>query len=230
MSALIQLKNVTKIYESQVQTVALRNVSLKIEQGSFVSLMGASGSGKSTLLNILGLLDSPTDGEVFFNERETSALKKKERATLRKFNVGFVFQEFNLINDLNVYENVELPLIYLKKDQAFRKKKVEEILERLSIMHKKDSFPSQLSGGQQQRVALARAVAVQPKLILADEPTGNLDSEHGNEVMELLSEQNERGTTIVMATHNYNDAAYSRRIIRMLDGSILSENVASNVG
>ena len=230
MSALIRLNQVTKIYEGQVQTVALKNISMTIEQGSFVSLMGASGSGKSTLLNILGLLDSPTSGEVLFNDKKTSGLRKKERAALRKFNVGFVFQEFNLIDDLNVFENVELPLIYLKKDLTFRKKRVEEILERLSIIHKQNAFPSQLSGGQQQRVALARAVAVEPKLILADEPTGNLDTEHGNDVMELLSEQNERGTTIVMATHNYNDAAYSRRIIRMLDGSILSENIASNVG
>ena len=228
MSVLIELQNVTKIYHGIVQTVALKEVSLKIEEGSFVSLMGASGSGKSTLLNILGLLDVPSAGEVHFAGKHLKQLSKRERNTLRKFNVGFVFQDFNLINDLTVYENVELPLHYLKRDSKYRQDKVEEILKRLSIIHKQKAFPQELSGGQQQRVALARAIVIEPKLILADEPTGNLDSEHGNDVMELLSEQNEKGTTVVMATHNFNDAAYSKRIIRMLDGSILSENVAQD--
>jgi len=228
MSALVELQNVTKVYQGIVQTTALKNVSMIIEEGSFVSLMGASGSGKSTLLNMLGLLDVPSKGVMSFGGKRIDNLSKRERNTMRKFNVGFVFQDFNLINDLTVYENVELPLHYLKRDSKFRKDKVESILSRLSIIHKRNAFPQELSGGQQQRVALARAIVIEPKLILADEPTGNLDSEHGSDVMELLSEQNENGTSIVMATHNYNDAAYSRKIIRMLDGSILSENISQN--
>ena len=231
MSSIIELKNITKIYQSdQVQTVALKNVSLKINEGEFVSLMGASGCGKSTLLHLLGLLDNPTHGEFIFKNRNINSLKHKEIVALRKLNVGFVFQSFNLINDLNVYENVELPLVYLNMDKKTRQEKVHEILERLGIIHKIKNYPQQLSGGQQQRVAVARAIITKPKLILADEPTGNLDSEQGDEVMEMLSEQNENGTTIIMATHNYNDAAYAKRIIKMLDGELLSENRSVNVG
>jgi len=230
MSSIIELRNITKIYQSdQVQTVALKNVSLKISEGEFVSLMGASGSGKSTLLHLLGLLDDPTHGEFMFKDRNINSLKHKEIIALRKLNVGFVFQSFNLINDLNVFENVELPLVYLNMDKKTRQEKVHEILERLGIIHKIKNYPQQLSSGQQQRVAVARAIITKPKLILADEPTGNLDSEQGNEVMEMLSEQNENGTTVIMATHNYNDAAYAKRIIKMLDGELLSENRSVNV-
>lgn len=230
MSILLELDNVSKVYQSdQVQTKALNSISLKIKQGEFVSLMGTSGSGKSTLLHVLGLLDFPTSGSYSFNGRTVNALSKKEITALRKLNVGFVFQNFNLINDLDVYENVELPLIYLKMSRPNRKEKVHSILERLGMIHKVKSFPQQLSGGQQQRVAIARALITEPKLILADEPTGNLDTEQGNEVMEMLSEQNDKGTTVVMATHNYNDATYSERIIKMLDGELLSENRSTNV-
>ncbi|MCT4625041.1 MAG: ABC transporter ATP-binding protein [Schleiferiaceae bacterium] len=230
MSTLLQLENISKVYQSdQVQTTALKDVSLKINEGEFVSLMGASGSGKSTLLHLLGLLDFSTLGTYTFNGRVINEMTRKEVVALRKLHVGFVFQNFNLINDLDVFENVELPLVYLKMDRKSRKKKVNAILDRLGIIHKIKSFPQQLSGGQQQRVAIARALIAEPKIILADEPTGNLDSEQGNEVMEMLSEQNEEGTTVVMATHNYNDAAYSKRIIRMLDGEILSENRSVNV-
>ncbi len=230
MSAILELKKISKVYQAdQVQTVALKNISLNINEGEFVSLMGASGSGKSTLLHLLGLLDNPTHGEFNFKNRNVKNLSRKEIIALRKLNVGFVFQNFNLINDLNVYENVELPLVYLNIDKKTRQQKAHEILERLGIIHKIKSYPQQLSGGQQQRTAVARAMITKPKIILADEPTGNLDTEQGNEVMEMLSEQNEEGTTIVMATHNYNDAAYAKRIIKMLDGELLSENRSVNV-
>lgn len=230
MSTLLELENISKVYQSdQVKTTALNSISLTVKQGEFVSLMGTSGSGKSSLLHLLGLLDFATTGTYVFNDRIVNSLSKKEIVSLRKLHVGFVFQNFNLINDLDVFENVELPLIYLKVNRTSRKKKVHAILERLGIIHKVKSFPQQLSGGQQQRVAIARALITEPKLILADEPTGNLDSEQGNEVMEMLSEQNDNGTTIVMATHNYNDATYSRRIIKMLDGQLLSENRSVNV-
>ena len=230
MSAILDLRSISKTYQdNQVQTMALKNISLKINEGEFVSLMGASGSGKSTLLHLLGLLDYPTHGKYYFKDKDVKSLSHKELTALRKINVGFVFQDFNLINGLNIYENVELPLVYLNMDKKTRQEKVHEILERLGIIHKIKSYPQQLSGGQQQRTAVARAIITNPKIILADEPTGNLDSEQGSEVMEMLSEQNEAGTTIVMATHNYNDAAYAKRIIKMLDGEVLSEKRSVNV-
>ena len=187
--------------------------------------MGPSGCGKSTLLNILGLLDNPSDGEYFFLEKEVSKFSEKQRANTRKHNIGFVFQNFNLIDELNVYENVELPLIYLGLSSSERKKRVESALEQMQIMHRRKHFPLQLSGGQQQRVAVARAVVANPHLILADEPTGNLDSAHGEEVMNLLASLNQNGTTIIMVTHSQRDAEYAQRIIRLFDGQIINENI-----
>jgi len=190
-----------------------------------VSIMGPSGCGKSTLLNILGLLDNPTDGEYYFLGNDVSAFNEKQRARLRKKNIGFVFQNFNLIDELNVYENVELPLIYLGYSSKERKNRVEEVLEQMQIIHRKKHFPMQLSGGQQQRVAVSRAVVAKPDLILADEPTGNLDSAHGEEVMSLLDSLNQSGTTLVIVTHSQRDAEYSQRIIRLFDGQIINENI-----
>ena len=187
--------------------------------------MGPSGCGKSTLLNILGLLDNPSDGEYFFLGNEVSGFSEKQRANTRKHNIGFVFQNFNLIDELNVYENVELPLIYLGLSNAERKRRVESALEQMQIMHRRKHFPLQLSGGQQQRVAVARAVVANPHLILADEPTGNLDSAHGEEVMNLLASLNQAGTTIIMVTHSQRDAEYAQRIIRLFDGQIINENI-----
>jgi len=208
----------------EVETTALDEVNLTIEKGEFTSIMGPSGCGKSTLLHILGLIDNPDGGKYWFLDEEVSSYSERQRANLRKENIGFVFQSFNLIDELTVYENVELPLIYTKTPAAERKAKVETVLERMDMGHRNKHFPQQLSGGQQQRVAVARAIVNQPNLILADEPTGNLDSENGEEVMKILSGLNDEGTTIVMVTHSPEDAAVGKRIVRMLDGKIISES------
>lgn len=223
---MIKTVDLTKVFRTdEVETTALSKVSMEIKEGEFVAVMGPSGCGKSTLLNILGLLDNPTSGELFFNGKEVGRFSERNRTNLRKGNIGFVFQSFNLIDELNVYENVELPLLYLKESASSRKKKVEEVLERMKIAHRKKHFPQQLSGGQQQRVAIARAVVTRPKLILADEPTGNLDSANGEEVMNLLTELNKDGTTIVMVTHSPSDAEYAHRIVQLFDGHIVTENI-----
>ena len=205
-------------------TVALDKVSFEVKDGEFVAIMGPSGCGKSTLLNILGLLDNPTGGKYWLGDREVENLKEKERTDVRKGEIGFVFQSFNLIDELSVEENIELPLTYLGVSRAERKKRVQEIMKRMAISHRAKHFPHQLSGGQQQRVAIARAVVFNPKMILADEPTGNLDSKNGAEVMRLLTELNQEGTTIVMVTHNEHDARMAHRIIRLFDGHIVEGN------
>ena len=223
---MIKIKDLQKFYRTEeLETVALNKISIEVKPGEFVAIMGPSGCGKSTLLNILGLLDDQDGGSYLFNGIEVAHFNERKRSDLRKHNIGFVFQSFNLIDELTVYENVELPLIYTKTPAAERKKKVEEVLDKVKIMHRRNHYPQQLSGGQQQRVAVARAVVNNPKLILADEPTGNLDSSNGNEVMELLTELNEQGTTIIMVTHSEHDARYSHRIIRILDGQIVTENI-----
>jgi len=223
---MIQISGLEKIYRTEeVETVALNKLSFEVRSGEFVAVMGPSGCGKSTLLNILGLLDDPDAGSFLFNGIEVAKFNERKRAELRKRNIGFVFQSFNLIDELTVFENVELPLIYLGMKSADRKKRVEEILDKVQIMHRRNHYPQQLSGGQQQRVAVARAVVNNPKLILADEPTGNLDSINGNDVMQMLSDLNEQGTTIIMVTHSEHDARYSHRIIRMLDGQTVTENI-----
>jgi len=225
---MIKTLNLTKIFRTdEVETTALNKVSFEIKKGEFVAIMGPSGCGKSTLLNILGLLDNPSEGEYFFLGNEVSKFSEKQRANSRKQNIGFVFQNFNLIDELNVYENVELPLIYLGMSSTERKKRVESALEQMQITHRRKHFPLQLSGGQQQRVAVARAVVANPHLILADEPTGNLDSAHGEEVMNLLASLNQGGTTIIMVTHSQRDAEYAQRIIRLFDGQIINENIKS---
>ena len=225
---LITTKGLKKFYYTdEIETTALNNVNLEIKEGEFVAVMGPSGCGKSTLLNIIGLLDNPSEGEFYFYDEEVSKYSERQRAELRKRNIGFVFQSFNLIDELTVYENVELPLIYLKFPASERKKRVEEVLEQMQIMHRKDHFPQQLSGGQQQRVAVARAVVAQPNLILADEPTGNLDSTNGQEVMTLLSDLNAGGTTVIMVTHSATDAEYAHRVINLFDGQVVSENINS---
>lgn len=206
-----------------VQTKALNEISLEIKKGEFVAIMGPSGCGKSTLLNILGTLDSSTSGKYFFDEKEIDKMSESQLTSFRKGNIGFVFQNFNLIDELTVYENVELPLVYLNSKKSERKKKVMEVLERMNIAHRAGHFPQQLSGGQQQRVAIARAVVTDCPLILADEPTGNLDSTNGLEVMELLSELNRQGTTVVIVTHSQRDAKFAHRVIHLLDGRIVSE-------
>ncbi len=227
---MIVLKELSKIYRTtDVETTALNKVSFEIKEGEFVSIMGTSGCGKSTLLNILGMLDSPTSGSYTFNGEEIAGKSESQRAVLRKNNIGFVFQNFNLIDELTVQENVELPLHYLGFSKTDRKQRVQEVLEKIGIAHRAKHFPKQLSGGQQQRVAVSRAVVTAPKLILADEPTGNLDSHFGNEVLDLLRGLNEQGTTVVMVTHSKEDASYSQRIIELYDGQLLSENfLASN--
>lgn len=212
-------------YTDEIETTALAGVNLDIKHGEFVAIMGPSGCGKSTLLNIIGLLDNPSEGQFFFTDLEISSYNERKRADLRKANIGFVFQSFNLIDELTVYENIELPLIYLKYSSSERKKRVEEVMEQMKIMHRRNHFPQQLSGGQQQRVAISRAVIAKPKLILADEPTGNLDSANGQEVMNLLTELNESGTTVIMVTHSPLDAEYSHRVIHLFDGQIVSENM-----
>ncbi len=222
---MLKITNLEKIYRTEdIETVALNNLTLAVKEGEFVAIMGPSGCGKSTLLNIIGLLDDADKGSFLFNGEEVISYTERKRADLRKRNIGFVFQSFNLIDELTVYENVELPLLYLGIDAAERKRRVEEVLEKVQIMHRRNHFPQQLSGGQQQRTAVARAVVNNPKLILADEPTGNLDSKNGNEVMELLINLNEAGTTVVMVTHSEHDARYAHRIIRMLDGQVVVEN------
>ncbi len=229
MEKMIKTSQLTKVFRTdEVETTALNDVNLEIEKGEFVAIMGPSGCGKSTLLNILGLLDNPTGGQYFFLDHEVSGFNERNRAKLRKENIGFVFQNFNLIDELNVFENVELPLIYLGYSAKERKARVEEALEQMQIIHRKKHFPLQLSGGQQQRVAVARAVVANPSLILADEPTGNLDSAHGEEVMNLLDNLNQNGTTIVMVTHSQRDAEYARRIVRLFDGQIINENIKAN--
>lgn len=223
---MIKSKNLKKIYITEdVETTALDNVNLEIKSGEYVAIMGPSGCGKSTLLNILGMLDKPSDGQYFFLDEEVSKHSERQRAHLRKENIGFVFQSFNLIDELTVFENVELPLLYLGYSSAERKERVSEVLEQMEIMPRKNHFPQQLSGGQQQRVAVGRAVISKPKLILADEPTGNLDSAHGEEVMKLMSELHESGTTVIMVTHSPAYAEYSHRIIHLFDGHIVSENI-----
>ena len=223
---MIKIKNLEKIYRTEeVETVALNKLCIDVKEGEFVAVMGPSGCGKSTLLNILGLLDDPDAGSFVFNGIEVAGFNERKRADLRKHNIGFVFQSFNLIDELTVFENVELPLIYTGVKAADRKIRVEAVLDKMQIMHRRNHYPQQLSGGQQQRVAVARAVVNNPKLILADEPTGNLDSSNGNEVMQLLTELNELGTTIVMVTHSEHDTSYSHRIIRMLDGQTVTENI-----
>lgn len=221
---MIKLEKLSKVYRTdEIESTALNEVSFEIEKGEFVSVMGPSGCGKSTLLNILGMLDKPESGSYKFQDSEVSQLNEKNRSNIRKQNIGFIFQNFNLIDELTVFENIELPLIYNKMSSSERKKRVNAIIEKMGISHRASHFPQQLSGGQQQRVAVSRALITNPPLILADEPTGNLDSSHGNEVMELLCELNENGTTIVMVTHSSHDASYSRRIINLLDGQIVSE-------
>ena len=209
----------------EVQTKALNEVTLHVEQGEFVAIMGPSGCGKSTLLNILGTLDSPTSGSYFFEWKQVDKMNENQLTALRKNNLGFIFQSFNLIDELTVYENVELPLVYMGIKTAQRKEKVNKVLEKVNLLHRANHYPQQLSGGQQQRVAIARAVVTDCKLLLADEPTGNLDSVNGVEVMELLSELNRQGTTIIIVTHSQRDATYAHRIIRLLDGQIVSENI-----
>jgi putative ABC transport system ATP-binding protein len=223
---MINISQLQKLYRTEeVETLALNDVDIHVKPGEFVAVMGPSGCGKSTLLNIVGLLDDLDGGSYLFNGIEVAKFNERKRSDLRKHNIGFVFQSFNLIDELTVFENVELPLIYTKVPAAERKKRVEEVLEKVQIMHRRNHFPQQLSGGQQQRVAVARAVVNHPKLILADEPTGNLDSKNGNEVMQLLTELNEAGTTIIMVTHSEHDAKYADRVIRMLDGQVIMEVV-----
>lgn len=223
---MIKITNLEKVYRTdEIETIALNKMSMAVKEGEFVAVMGPSGCGKSTLLNILGMLDKPDGGSFLFNGEEIVDYNERKRSFLRKHNIGFVFQSFNLIDELTVFENVELPLIYTGVPSAERKKRVEALLDKMQIMHRRNHFPQQLSGGQQQRVAISRAVVNAPKLILADEPTGNLDSNNGNEVMALLSDLNEAGTTIVMVTHSEHDAKYSHRIIHMLDGQTVTENV-----
>lgn len=221
---MIKVTDLSKVFRTEeIETTALDKVSFEIKDGEFVAIMGPSGCGKSTLLNIIGLLDNPTEGSYEFQGTEVSSLKERERTRSRKGNIGFVFQSFNLIDELNVYENVELPLRYLNISASERKRKVTAILKRMNISHRARHFPQQLSGGQQQRVAIARAVVADPKLILADEPTGNLDSRNGKEVMDLLTELNKEGTTIVMVTHSQRDAASAQRTINLFDGRIVSD-------
>ena len=221
---MIKVTNLSKVFRTEeIETTALNQVSFEINDGEFVAIMGPSGCGKSTLLNILGLLDNPTDGSYMLLGQEVAKLKEKDRTKFRKGNICFVFQSFNLIDELNVFENVELPLRYLNISASERKARVTEILKRMNISHRAQHFPQQLSGGQQQRVAIARAVVSNPKLILADEPTGNLDSKNGKEVMDLLTQLNEEGTTIVMVTHSQKDASVAQRVVNLFDGQIVSD-------
>lgn len=223
---MIQLENIKKVFRTEeVETIALAGITIKVEEGEFVAIMGPSGCGKSTLLNILGLLDNPTEGTYNLAGTEVGSLKESERTMVRKGQIGFVFQSFNLIDELNVEQNVELPLKYLGVPKKERQERVVEMLRRMGISHRAKHYPNQLSGGQQQRVAIARAVVTKPKLILADEPTGNLDSKNGFEVMELLKQLNSEGTTIVMVTHSQRDAAIAERTINLLDGHIVEDSV-----
>ena len=223
---MIKTENLSMLFTTEeVQTKALNEVTLHVEQGEFVAIMGPSGCGKSTLLNILGTLDSPTSGSYFFEGKQVDKMNENQLTALRKNNLGFIYKSFNLIDELTVYENVELPLVYMGIKTAQRKEKVNKVLEKVNLLHRANHYPQQLSGGQQQRVAIARAVVTDCKLLLADEPTGNLDSVNGVEVMELLSELNRQGTTIIIVTHSQRDATYAHRIIRLLDGQIVSENI-----
>ena len=221
---MIKTEKLQKIFRTEeVETWALHDVTLEIKEGEFVAIMGPSGCGKSTLLNILGLLDNPTNGTYELNGTDVSKFTEAERTNLRKGVIGFVFQSFNLIDELNVYENIELPLLYMGVPKEERKRRVEEAMERMAISHRVKHFPQQLSGGQQQRVAIARAVVANPKIILADEPTGNLDSKNGKEVMDLLTQLNKEGTTVVMVTHSQRDAGYATRTISLFDGQVVNE-------
>ncbi len=225
---MLKISNLSKVFRTdEVETVALNDVTLEINHGEFVAIMGPSGCGKTTLLNILGLIDTATSGKYYFLNEDVTHLKERSRAKIRKGKIGFIFQNFNLIDELTVFENVELPLIYMGIPTKERKKKVLSALENMQITHRQRHFPVQLSGGQQQRVAIARAVVANPSLILADEPTGNLDSAHGEEVMQLLNTLNKNGTTIVMVTHSQRDADYSRRVVRLFDGKVIHENVGA---
>lgn len=228
---MIQTNGLQKIYRTEeIETLALNNVNLKIKEGDFIAVMGPSGCGKSTLLNILGLLDNPSSGEYSFLGEDVSRYSERQRSNMRKKNIGFVFQSFNLIDELTVYENIELPLLYQGKPSSERKKRVTELMERMEITHRRNHFPQQLSGGQQQRVAVARAVVGYPRLILADEPTGNLDSAHGDDVMRQLTRLHEDGTTIVMVTHSATYAEYAQHIIHLFDGHIVTENIRERGG
>jgi putative ABC transport system ATP-binding protein len=221
---MIKTEKLSKVFSTEdVETLALNKVDIHVKKGEFVGIMGPSGCGKSTLLNIVGLLDNPTEGTYAFNGKDITHLKEKDRTQFRKGNIGFIFQSFNLIDELNVYDNVELPLIYLKLKSAERRKMVDDVLKRMKIGHRAKHFPQQLSGGQQQRVAIARAVIANPGLILADEPTGNLDSKNGIEVMNLLTELNQEGATIIMVTHSDRDAGYAHRVINLFDGQVIME-------
>jgi putative ABC transport system ATP-binding protein len=223
---MIRTVNLTKVFQTElIETTALSNVNFEVKKGEFVAIMGPSGCGKSTLLNILGLLDNANTGQYFFNDIEVSGFSESQRTNLRKGNIGFVFQSFNLIDELDVFENVELPLIALKMPRSNRRKKVDDMLERMRIGHRREHFPRQLSGGQQQRVAVARALITNPMLILADEPTGNLDSTNGEQVMQLLEQLNTEGTTIVMVTHSVNHADRAHRVVNLFDGHIVTERV-----
>ncbi|UCD38056.1 MAG: ABC transporter ATP-binding protein [Fidelibacterota bacterium] len=223
---MIKTDGLKKVYTTEeVETTALANISLEINEGEFVAIMGPSGCGKSTLLNVLGLLDNPTDGQYYFLDQEVSTYRERQRSELRKMNIGFVFQSFNLIDELTVYENVELPLLYQKVTGKERKARVLDVLDQMAIAHRKNHFSQQLSGGQQQRVAVARAIVGRPQLILADEPTGNLDSIHGEEVMKILADLHEDGTTIVMVTHAPQYADYGTRLVHLLDGHVVTENL-----
>jgi putative ABC transport system ATP-binding protein len=223
---MIKTNKLIKVFRTdEVETTALNNVEFSADKGEFVAVMGPSGCGKSTLLNIIGLLDNPSDGQYYFMDKEVSKYKERQRTDLRKGNIGFIFQSFNLIDESTVFENVELPLLYLRMSSKDRRKKVDEVLERMQISHRRNHFPQQLSGGQQQRVAIARAVVTNPRLILADEPTGNLDSANGEEVLNLLEELNHEGTTIVMVTHSPGHAERAHRIVQLFDGHVVTENI-----
>lgn len=221
---MIHIENLSKVFRTdEVETVAVNDINFDVAEGEFVAIMGPSGCGKSTMLNIIGLLDSPTSGSYRLGDREVGSLAEKERTRLRKGRIGFVFQSFNLIDELNVYDNIELPLTYMDIPASERRRRVEEVTRRMNISHRLRHYPRQLSGGQQQRVAIARAMVTAPLLILADEPTGNLDSANGEEVMKLLTELNRQGTTIVMVTHSKRDAAYAHRVVHLFDGSIVAD-------
>ncbi len=220
---MIKIEGISKFFRTEeIETIALNNVSMEVKDSEFIAVMGPSGCGKSTLLNILGLLDNPTEGKYYLGNTEVGHLREKDRTKMRKGNIGFIFQSFNLIDELNVYENVELPLTYMDMKAKNRKERVQSILKRMNISHRSHHFPQQLSGGQQQRVAIARAVVSNPQIILADEPTGNLDSKNGSEVMQLLTDLNKEGTSIVMVTHSKHDASYAHRVVNLFDGSIVS--------
>ncbi len=224
---MITINNLNRVFHAEdVETIALKNINFNVQEGDFVAVMGPSGCGKTTLLNIIGMIDDADSGTYSLLGKDIFSLNEKQKTEIRKNNIGFVFQNFNLIDELTVLENIELPLFYLGWKKADRKKRVNEIVERLEISHRKNLFPVQLSGGQQQRVAVARAVVTKPRLILADEPTGNLDSMHGEEVMNLLGELNKDGTTILMVTHSQRDASYSRRTVHLFDGQIINENLS----